>query len=278
MREKPAGEKCKKWKRLACLVLLCCITALVSGEPPAAAAPLIVAKTPADAPVEEQLKRVLEPVMAEPVEIAESEPETMLVPAAEEPVEEDYFADVLFIGDSRTHGLQLYGGMKQGTYFHAVGATVESVFSKSTQEVEGGKKVPMMDALEGLEVKKVYVMLGVNELGWPQAEKFKEQYAKIIDHVREKLPEAQVVIQSILPVSAKQEAKKTYVNNQRILTFNTMLEELALEKKCPYLNVAESVADETGCLKSDLTSDGVHLNIAGCKEWVAYMKTHPIEP
>ena len=70
----------------------------------------------------------------------------MLVPEAETPVEDDYFADVLFLGDSRTHGLQLYGGLTEGTYFHAVGATVETVFSKATQELEDGKKVPMVEA------------------------------------------------------------------------------------------------------------------------------------
>lgn len=277
MEQKRSDGTRKYWKRFACLVMLCCVMALVSGEPPAAAAPLVVAKTPEDAPVEEQLIRVLEPVMEAPIELPVEEPEDMLVPESETPVEDDYFADVLFLGDSRTHGLQLYGGLTTGTYFHAVGATVESVFSKATQEIEGGKKVPMVDALAGLECSRVYVMLGVNELGWPMAEKFGEQFGLLVDRIREELPEAEVVIQSILPVSAKQDAKKSYVNNKRIVVYNTILEELAQEKQCPYLNVAEAVADETGCLQSNLTSDGVHLNIAGSKEWVAYLKSHPVD-
>lgn len=277
MKKNTSAGAGKQWKRFACLVMLCCVMALASGEPPAAAAPLVVAKIPADAPVEEQLTRVLEPVMAEPIELPEEEPEDMLVPESEAPVEDDYFEDVLFLGDSRTHGLQLYGGLTAGTYYHAVGATVESVFSKATQEIEGGKKVPMVDALAGLECEKVYVMLGVNELGWPQAEKFGEQFSLLVDRIREELPEAEVVIQSILPVSAKQDAKKSYVNNKRIIVYNTILEELAQEKQCPYLNVAEAVADETGCLRANLTSDGVHLNIAGSKEWVTYLKSHPVD-
>lgn len=282
MEKKTSGGTRKYWKRFACLVMLCCVTALVSGEPPASAAPLVVAKTPADAPVEERLARVLEPVMAVPVELPaeepeEEEPKDMLVPECETPVEDDYFADVLFLGDSRTHGLQLYGGLTTGTYFHAVGATVESVFSKATQEIEGGKKLPIVDALEGQTCSKVYVMLGVNELGWPMAEKFGEQFGLLVDRVREELPEAEVVIQSILPVSAKQDAKKTYVNNKRIVIYNEMLVALAQEKQCPYLNVAEAVSDENGFLKSNFTTDGVHLNIAGSKEWVAYLKSHPVD-
>lgn len=281
MKRLAPGKAGKQWKRFLCLLMLCCVTALVSGEPPAEAAPLVVAKTPEDAPVQEQLTRVLEPVMELPIElpeeIVEEEPKDMLVPESATPVEDDYFADVLFLGDSRTHGLQLYGGLTTGTYFHAVGATVESVFSKATQEIEGGKKLPIVDALEGQTCSKVYVMLGVNELGWPMAEKFGEQFGLLVDRIREELPDAEVVIQSILPVSAKQDAKKSYVNNKRIVTYNTILEELAQEKQCPYLNVAEAVADETGCLKSNFTTDGVHLNIAGSKEWVAYLKSHPVD-
>ena len=39
MEQKRSDETRKYWKRFACLVMLCCVMALVSGEPPAAAAP-----------------------------------------------------------------------------------------------------------------------------------------------------------------------------------------------------------------------------------------------
>ena len=59
---------------------------------------------------------------------------------------EESFADAAFLGDSRTEGLYLYGGSEEGTYLYAVGTTVESVFTKATQETEEGK-VPLLDAL-----------------------------------------------------------------------------------------------------------------------------------
>ena len=134
----------------------------------------------------------------------------------------------------------------------------------------------MLDALDGLEFSKLYIMLGVNELGWPRSEVFREQYGKVIDRVREEHPEAEVVIQSLLPVSAKQEAKGSYVNNRRIAEFNALLEDLAAEKSCPYLDVAEAVTGEDGCLRQELTTDGVHLNTAGCQAWLEYLKQHPV--
>ena len=263
------------------LVLFAVLTGLTvsASAPPAAVSPVM-----AEEPME--TVEAVEVAMPLPDEIpAQSgdeivppepvRPETMVVEAAEVPVDETYFVDAVFLGDSRTHGLQLYGGMDEGTYLHAVGATVESVFSKKTQETAAGT-VPILDALTDMEVGKVYIMLGVNELGWPQTEKFREQYEKIITRIREDHPETQVIIQSILPVSARQEAKKTYVNNQRIAVYNAILEELAIDTLCPYLNVQEAVVDENGCLKAEFTSDGVHLNTKGCKMWVEYLKSHPI--
>ena len=89
---------------------------------------------------------------------------------------------------------------------------------------------------------------------------FQEQYGKVIDRVRQDHPGITVVVQSILPVSAVQKAKCSYVNNGRIAVYNALLEELAAEKDCLYLNVAEAVTGEDGCLRKELTSDGIHLN------------------
>ncbi len=169
-------------------------------------------------------------------------------PVAEgEPVEDDYFADAAFLGDSRTEGFFLYSGLKQGTYLYSVGATVESVFTKNVRQASGVRE-PLLDTLTGVDCGKVYIMLGVNELGWVYPEKFQEQYGKVVDRVRQDHPEAEVYIQSILPVSAGQEAKKSYVNNGRIALYS--------------------------CLREELTADGVHLNQEGCRQWLAYLRTH----
>lgn len=225
------------------------------------------------APVQSALD-VAEKAVVAPEEPPVEEPVSPIVQESD-PVEDSYFSDVVFLGDSRTEGLHLYGGLTEGQYLHSVGATVESIFTKATEKTASGK-VPMLDALAKLECGKVYIMLGVNELGWVYPETFRDQYAKVIDRVREDHPEAEVVIQSLLPVSAEQEAKKSYVNNGRIAVYNQLLEELAAEKDCPYINVAEAVSGEDGCLRKELTTDGVHLNKAGCVAWLEYLRTHSV--
>lgn len=212
-----------------------------------------------------------EPLPEEPAETEEKLPAGP-VPASE-PAEDTYFDGAVFLGDSRTEGFYLYSGLKTGQYLYAVGATVESVFSKPVWG-EGTSKLPLLDALAELDCRRVYLMLGVNELGWPRIEDFHDRYALVIDRVREDHPDAQIALQSILPVSARQEAKKTYVNNRRIAEYNQVIAALAEEKSCAFINVAEAVTGEDGCLPADLNFDGVHLNPAGCRIWLDYLRTH----
>ena len=192
-------------------------------------------------------------------------------------VEDTYFDGAVFLGDSRTEGLALYSGLKTAHFYTAVGATVESVFSKKNFETESGEKVPLLDAVADQDCDKVYVMLGVNELGWSKTETYYNQYAKLIDRLREDHPEAKIVLQSLPPVSARQEAKKTYVNNARISDYNAVIQTLAEEKACYFLDVAACLTDENGLLPKDLNFDGIHLNPAGCKVWLNCLRTHSLE-
>ena len=206
------------------------------------------------------------------------EPESLPCPLPEtEAVEDTYFDGAVFLGDSRTEGLFLYSGLKTGHFYTAVGATVESVFSKKNFETESGEKVPLLDAVAEQDCDKIYIMLGINELGWSKVKTFHDQYAKLIDRVREDHPEAKIVLQSIPPVSAKKKKKKTYVNNDRISDYNEVIRTLAEEKECYFLDVAACLSDGNGLLPKDLNFDGIHLNPAGCKVWLNYLRTHSLE-
>ena len=279
-----AGKRVRK-KRMrapAVLLLLAAMAVLLTTAGPRG----VAADSPLQSPVEPVLEQqpeiavpeartVPEETAVQDGEVAEEPDAKPFAPVPESgPVEDTYFEDTAFLGDSRTEGFQLYSGLKTGTYYHAVGATVESVFSKDVETPAG--KMPLLDAMAEKDFGKVYVMLGVNELGWSKTETFHDQYAKVIDRLREDHPDAEIVLQSILPVSAKQEAKKNYVNNERIAVYNEVIYRLAEEKDCALVDVAEAVTDENGCLRAEWNSDGVHLNVKGCRAWLEYLRTHPV--
>lgn len=276
-------EKRRNWKKLPAIAAMLVVSAelLTPGGPAGAIrepVPVKVRGTSAIVRLAESGKQdtttAVKRVQAKTVAVVSEEP---FGPVPEsEAVEDTYFEDAVFLGDSRTEGFRLYSGLKSGTCLYGVGATVETVFTKKAWPADGGEKVPLLDALAEMECGKVYLMLGVNELGWSKKETFHDQYAKVIDRIREDHPDARIILQTILPVSAKQDARGSYVNNERIGVYNQVIRTLAEEKDCALVDVAEALAGEDGCLPKELNFDGVHLNPAGCKIWLEYLRTHSV--
>lgn len=191
-----------------------------------------------------------------------------------EAVDLSYFDDAVFIGDSRMEGFKLYAGLGNASYLTSVGATVDTVSTKATERLSSGAKVSIMDALAQKSFTKVYLMLGMNELGWVYPDLFAEHYGALIDQIRQIQPDAVIYIESILPVTQAKDDEGYYVNNDRINQYNELLMELAEEKEVWYLDVSEAVEDENGKLPADISFDGVHLKPEGCKTWLTYLTTH----
>lgn len=279
-----SGREIRSVRRLAVLVAAALL--LFSGLPdgaavysPAEPPALTAARTEKLVHVRAKMPEA-EPAAEEPSE-PPVETEDILtawnaeIPASE-PVEDAFFETAAFLGDSRTEGFRLYSGLDFGSYYYAVGATVESVFTKTVETAAG--EMPLLDAMTEGEFDTIYVMLGVNELGWKGTDLFYNQYAAVIDRLRQDHPTAEIVLQSILPVGLRQEEKGTYVNNRRIAEYNEVVQTLAAEKECWYLELGPAVSDETGALRADWTYDGVHLNGKGCRAWLEELRTHPVPP
>ena len=190
--------------------------------------------------------------------------------SAPQAVEPGDYSDAAFIGDSRTEALKTYGLLKNATYYTYKGLKVDTVFTEACID-EGGTKMTVMDAISLHQYNRIYISLGVNELGWVSTDIFIEDYGKIIDTLKETQPNATIYVQAILPVSQKKSEQDKIYNNPRINEFNTLLEQMAADKGVVYLSVNTAVMDETGSLPVGASTDGVHPNIDYCRKWVAYL-------
>ena len=266
IRQKPG----RHWLLLAALLAAGALAAAAARSP--AAAP---AENP---PQEEQPVTVLPAEPEIPADVPADVPEEMpWTPVQEsEPVDDSYFDDVAFVGDSRTDGFRLYSGLERGTYFCVTGETVASATDMENWKTEDGRKISLADAVAAADCGKIYLMLGINELGWNGTDIFRSHAENLLRRLRADHPDAEIVVQSLLPVSAEQDAKGSYVNNQRILAYNQVWMELAEETGCDYVNIAEAVTGEDGCLPAEMSFDGVHLNRAGCHAWLDYLRTHSV--
>lgn len=186
------------------------------------------------------------------------------------PAEPGDYSDAAFIGDSRTEALKTYGLLNGATYYTYKGLKVDTVFTEPYID-EGGTKMTVMDAIARHQYKRVYIMLGVNELGWVSTDIFIDDYGKIIDELKKSQPDATIYVQSILPVSAKKSEQDSIYNNPRINEFNALIEQMAKDKGATYLRVNEALMDESGSLPADASTDGVHPNIDYCRKWTAYL-------
>lgn len=183
-----------------------------------------------------------------------------------------YFQDAVFIGDSRTEGLGNSGLMGGATFYAYKGLMVDTAFTKQVIS-EGGEKLTVVDALRRHKYGKVYIMLGVNELGWASEDVFIKRYGKLVDEIKRIEPSSKVYVQSILPVSKAKSDKGIYTN-ERIRLYNRLMKEMCAEKNVKYLDVYSAVVDSSGALPEDAAVDGVHLNAAYCKKWANYLRSH----
>lgn len=176
------------------------------------------------------------------------------------------FDDCAFIGNSRVLDLKNYG-LAENVYA-SVGLTVDTVFT----EKASGSSVVIIDELKGKHFKKVFLMFGDNECGWPNTSVFIKRYAKVIAAVRERVPEAEIYLQSVLPISRAADAKNEYgCNNAAIKKVNEAIKQLAKDEGVHYINPAASMTDSQGFLPDEAASDGVHLRKKYCRIWLNYL-------
>jgi len=129
-----------------------------------------------------------------------------------------------------------------------------------------------MDELNGKDFDKVFLLFGENELGWQSTDIFLDDYAEVINGVRERVPGAQIYLLSIMPVTAAAHARNQYmVNNDRIREFNELIRQLAEDKSVIYIDLFSALVNEAGCLPDDLSADGIHPNASACKIWAETM-------
>lgn len=186
---------------------------------------------------------------------------------------EGYFRDALFIGDSRMVGIASYAPFEGANYFATVGlATYKVTTAKS--EVDN-KSISFSNLLSSKTYGKIYIMLGINEIGNDRTATMKK-YAELISTIRAAQPNAIIYLCANLHVTAKRSSKGDAINNQSINSFNAALKNLCDGSTVYYLDVNPSFDDASGCLRADYTNDGVHPLAKYYKLWAEWFKQNVI--
>lgn len=214
--------------------------------------------------------------------LSQSQPQPVYAfgqPIPETPqVDDSYFDDAMFVGDSITTGIELYGVMPNATVVASTGINPNTIMTTPDIELADGSSVTILQAMSAYHPKKIYIMLGSNGVEFIGKETMMELYGEFIDAVKAQHPDSIIYLQSILPVTQAKEAASPDLSNDKIDEYNAAIMELAGEKEAYYLNVAESFKDETGALPDEASpNDGMHFGVSHYEIWMDYLKCHAVE-
>lgn len=199
------------------------------------------------------------------------------VPKEESAAPETWFQDAVFIGDSRVDGLHSFSGIQGCAFLTHNGLTIYEVEEGKEVIRQEDRKVSLLTALKQGSYNKIYIALGVNELGYFDAAGFGKTYGKVIDRIRESQPNAAIYVQAIIPVNTqkcKANKQPYYITNEAITEYNAALADMAREKQVFLLAPPQALLGEDGEALADYSSDGVHFKKEGYKLWLEDLLTH----
>ena len=236
------------------IVCKCGISCVFSPEKPV--------EKPAEKPAEKKPTGSRTPVKTPPTVDA--------VPAS-------FFDDAVFVGDSvslklsyRAAKTKELGNAKflvRGSY-----GVTNAVYDYLLMPYKG-KEMKLQDAIAATGAKKVFLMMGMNDIGAYGIDKTISRYGTLLKRIREKSPEAVIYIQSMTPIYTGGE--KGGLKNKNVVKYNKKLEEFALKNNCKYLDIASYMRDSTGGLAKTYCSDSyVHLTNAGADAWIRVLRAY----
>ena len=201
----------------------------------------------------------------------------IVVPEQASAVDDSYFEDAVFIGDSRMQGFRNLSGITKGSFVTAVGMELENFYTDSQIATAAGN-VTVLNALKNINFSKIYMMLGTNELGAYDMNQVGESYRQVLADIKQlsSSPDPIVYVYSVIYVDEPLVTTGDYVNNTNVDAVNMEILKMCKEEGYHYINLNEVFSNGYHGLISGAAEDGIHLNTDYCKEWLEYTKTHYI--
>lgn len=166
--------------------------------------------------------------------------------------------DIIFIGDSIVE-------------YYPLQELLQTNKVLINRGIRGYKTDLLLDNLDahlfGSALDKVFILIGTNDIGKeiPQSETL-ENLEGVIQKISREYPLAQIQLLSVLPVNEGEEYKGTVYlrTNEKIQDLNRAYQGLAsIYTNVQFIDLYETLLDETGQLDQEFTTDGLHLTIAG---------------
>lgn len=208
-------------------------------------------------------------------------PDVILPEAAD--AGESYINSTVFIGDSITeNGLGWsFFPYRNVWAMHAIQPdTIQTDPLMIYGTEDGDQEMLAVEAAEKYKPERVLINIGSNCVFKMAPDEFAGHYKTFLRAFREKSPDTQIIICSVLPVDKRYDESKNTAyttNNDKCNKINYALAQLCREEGYKFLNLAEALKSETGqALDGALyETDGIHPNKDTYPLIMEYIRTHP---
>jgi len=210
-----------------------------------------------------------------PEQIAEGQPVLALPEAIEGDI--PFFDDAAFMGDSISYSLMVHhtrsGDLGNAIFLVRGSLGIHNTLNKQLAINYQGRSLTPWDALKTTGVKKVFIMMGTNDIGYYGIDATMEKWEVFLGKIRETCPELQIYIQSLTPMWNG--AQQQLLNNENIDLYNQRLEAFALENGCHFVNIAPYFKDNQNGLAAPYSGDlYVHMNEVGTAAWARVLRAY----
>jgi lysophospholipase L1-like esterase len=174
--------------------------------------------------------------------------------------------DVIFIGDSITHGWEGAGKKVWADNFAPLKAVNLGIGGDQTGHVLW--RITEGKELEPIKPKAAVIMIGTNNMGGHSAENIAGGIKAIVEELRKQKPDMKILVLGIFPRSAKATDKI----RDKIKETNAIVAKLDDGKMVFYKDIGEKFLTPDGTLERKIMPDLLHLSPEGYEIWAMAIK------
>ncbi len=171
----------------------------------------------------------------------------------------DFFQQDVFLGDSITEAISYLGLLDERNVCATIGININEAKAQIQQ-------------IQIKNPRNIYLLYGVNDMDDRMPSQwFIEQYRELVRELKQKYPQSQIYLQSVLPVDTSVEQKKPHTNNKYISQCNDELSKLAEEEQIKYVDLATLLKNSDQNLYE---KDGTHFKAPFYTLWFQYLTSY----
>ena len=124
-----------------------------------------------------------------------------------------------------------------------------------------GDILSRLDPIVAAKPKKIFLLIGVNDLMFLTLPQIEDFYEKIVLRLVKETPTTQLYLESILPIH--NDLRRNGMKNEDIDMLNTTIEQIAKKYSAIYIDLNTKFKNTEGSLRTEFSLDGIHLNGEG---------------